>query len=70
MLLGSATPSLETIYNAREGRYQHRANDPAAGLYIHPSALHGILMGVSGTNVAWRWSGHPELAPKSAAGSS
>ena len=56
--------------HARGGRHQQLANDPAAGLYIHPSALHGILMGVSGTNVAWRWSGHPELAPKSAAGSS
>lgn len=56
--------------DARKGRYQQLANDPAAGLYIHPSALHGILMGVSATNVAWRWSGHPELAPKSAAGSS
>ncbi len=56
--------------DARDNRYQMLANDPAAGLYIHPSSLHGILMGVSGTNVAWRWSGHPELAPKSAAGSS
>ncbi len=56
--------------DARDGRYQQLANDPAAGLYIHPSALHGILMGVSGTNVAWRWSGHPELAPASASGSS
>lgn len=56
--------------DARDGRYQLLAADPAAGLYIHPTALHGILMGVSATNVAWRWSGHPELAPKSAAGSS
>ena len=56
--------------DASDSRYQLLANDPAAGLYIHPSALHGILMGVSGTNVAWRWSGHPELAPTSADGSS
>ncbi len=56
--------------DARDGRYQLLANDAAAGLYIHPSALHGILMGVSATNVAWRWSGRPELAPASAAGSS
>jgi catechol 2,3-dioxygenase-like lactoylglutathione lyase family enzyme len=33
------------------------------GLFIHPSALCGMLMGVSGTNVGWRWSGRPELAP-------
>ncbi len=67
------TPNAAAIkerLDSRDGRYQQLANDPAAGLYIHPSALHGILMGVSGTNVAWRWSGHPELAPKSAAGSS
>lgn len=62
--------AIKARLDAREGRYQQLANDPAAGLYIHPSALHGILMGVSATNVAWRWSGHPELAPSSAAGSS
>lgn len=32
------------------------------GLFIHPSALHGVLMGVSRTNLAWNWSGRPELA--------
>ncbi len=32
------------------------------GLFIHPSALHGMLMGVSRTNFAWAWSGRPELA--------
>lgn len=64
------TAAIKERLDARDSRYQLLANDPAAGLYIHPSALHGILMGVSGTNVAWRWSGHPELAPKSAAGSS
>jgi catechol 2,3-dioxygenase-like lactoylglutathione lyase family enzyme len=37
------------------------------GLFIHPSALCGMLMGVSGTNVGWRWSGRPELAPSRAA---
>jgi catechol 2,3-dioxygenase-like lactoylglutathione lyase family enzyme len=36
------------------------------GLFIHPSALCGMLMGVSGTNVGWRWSGRPELAPSRA----
>jgi hypothetical protein len=33
------------------------------GLFFHPSTLHGVLMGVSRTNVAWTWSGRPELAP-------
>ena len=36
------------------------------GLFIHPSALCGMLMGVSATNVGWRWSGRPELAPSRA----
>lgn len=34
------------------------------GLFFHPSTLHGMLMGVSRTNVAWIWSGRPELAPE------
>ncbi|MBI2913816.1 MAG: VOC family protein, partial [Chloroflexi bacterium] len=34
------------------------APDPEEGsLFIHPSALHGVLMGVSRTNMAWTWSG-------------
>ena len=32
------------------------------GLFIHPSSLHGVLLGVSRTNLAWLWSGRPELA--------
>jgi catechol 2,3-dioxygenase-like lactoylglutathione lyase family enzyme len=31
------------------------------GLFIHPSALHGVLMGISRPTYAWTWSGHPEL---------
>jgi len=34
------------------------------GMFFHPSTLHGVLMGVSRTNVAWMWSGRPELAPE------
>lgn len=30
--------------------------------FIHPASLHGVLMGVSRTNVAWLWSGRPDLA--------
>ena len=33
--------------------------------FIHPSSLHGVLMGVSRTNIAWLWSGRPDLAGKS-----
>jgi catechol 2,3-dioxygenase-like lactoylglutathione lyase family enzyme len=42
---------------------------PETGLFIHPSALFGMLMGVSATNYAWVWSGHPELAGAGAAAS-
>ncbi|MEE2703636.1 MAG: VOC family protein [Myxococcota bacterium] len=31
-------------------------------LFIHPSALCGVLFGVSRTHHAWTWSGRPELA--------
>jgi len=47
----------------RGARYTGRSDDPnPEGLFIHPSALHGMLMGVSRTNLAWTWSGRPELA--------
>ncbi|MCH8994448.1 MAG: hypothetical protein IH959_05695 [Chloroflexi bacterium] len=48
---------------AREARWAGRSDDPnPEGLFIHPSSLHGVLMGVSRTNLAWTWSGRPELA--------
>ncbi len=48
---------------ARSARWAGRSDDPnPAGLFIHPTALHGVLMGVSRTNLAWQWSGRPELA--------
>ena len=31
------------------------------GLWVHPSALHGLLLGVSRTTLAWEWSGRPAL---------
>lgn len=44
-------------------RWAGRSDDPnPEGLFIHPSSLHGVLMGVSRTNLAWSWSGRPELA--------
>lgn len=45
---------------ARHARRQDEHNPE--GLFVHPSALHGVLLGVSRTNLAWRWSGRPELA--------
>lgn len=38
-----------------------------AGIFIHPSTFHGVLMGCSRTNLAWTWSGRPELAGAEAA---
>jgi catechol 2,3-dioxygenase-like lactoylglutathione lyase family enzyme len=47
----------------RGARWAGRSDDPnPEGLFIHPSALHGVLLGVSRTNLAWTWSGRPELA--------
>lgn len=30
------------------------------GLFVHPKALGGVMLGVSRTRYAWTWSGHPE----------
>ena len=47
----------------RDARWAGRSDDPnPEGLFIHPASLHGVLMGVSRTNLAWNWSGRPELA--------
>jgi hypothetical protein len=47
----------------RGARFTPRGGDPLAerdGLWIHPSALSGLLLGISRTTVAWEWSGRPE----------
>ncbi|HUM18033.1 MAG TPA: VOC family protein [Candidatus Nitrosotalea sp.] len=47
----------------RQARFTPRGGDPLAerdGLWIHPSALGGLLLGISRTTVAWEWSGRPE----------
>jgi catechol 2,3-dioxygenase-like lactoylglutathione lyase family enzyme len=55
--------AIQDRLEAREARYTGRTDDPnPEGIFIHPTALHGMLMGVSRTNLAWRWSGRPELA--------
>jgi hypothetical protein len=41
-------------------RAEHREEE-RDGLWVHPSALHGVLLGVSRTTLAWEWSGRPEL---------
>ncbi len=36
------------------------SDDNDDGLFIHPKALGGLMVGVSRTSYAWTWSGHPE----------
>jgi 4-hydroxyphenylpyruvate dioxygenase-like putative hemolysin len=56
-------PIIERL-EARHMRFAGRdPKDPnPAGIFIHPSTFHGVLMGCSRTNLAWQWSGRPELA--------
>jgi catechol 2,3-dioxygenase-like lactoylglutathione lyase family enzyme len=49
---------------SREARFAQDESYPNSSLFIHPSALHGMLIGVSAKNEAWRWSGRPDLAPQ------
>ena len=55
--------------DAHGARYAGR--DPESpnpeGIFLHPSTLHGMLMGCSRTNLAWTWSGRPDLAGREAA---
>ncbi|MEX2226695.1 MAG: VOC family protein [Dehalococcoidia bacterium] len=53
---------------ARDMRFAGHDRDGgfSEGLFFHPSTLHGVLMGVSRTDVAWTWSGRPDLAPAAA----
>lgn len=43
-------------------RFTRRTQTPVErdGLWIHPSALNGVLMGVSRHSLAWQWSGRPD----------
>ncbi len=57
---GDTGPIRERL-DARGARYTADL-DHTASMFIHPTALHGMLMGISVTNQAWLWSGRPELA--------
>lgn len=55
--------SLRERLEENKARFADAEGRPAdTGLFIHPSALFGMLMGVSKTNYAWVWSGRPQLA--------
>lgn len=55
--------AIQQRLDEREARWTATADYPEAGLFIHPTSLHGMLMGISRTNVAWSWSGRPDLVP-------
>lgn len=61
-------PIVERL-DARGMRYAGR--DPESpnpeGIFLHPATMHGVLIGCSRTNLAWTWSGRPELAGTDAA---
>jgi Glyoxalase/Bleomycin resistance protein/Dioxygenase superfamily len=46
----------------RGARYTAGREDGGGNIFTHPTALCGMLMGISRTNLAWTWSGRPELA--------
>jgi|HubBroStandDraft_6_1064221.scaffolds.fasta_scaffold341692_1 4-hydroxyphenylpyruvate dioxygenase-like putative hemolysin len=57
------TDTVEAIaerLQARGGRFTPRNEGVHDGLWIHPTAFCGVLVGLSRTNVAWRWSGDSE----------
>lgn len=52
---------------ARAAGHWSGAADEADNLFVHPAALHGVMLGISRTSHAWTWSGQPErVVPRSA----
>ena len=56
------TGAIRERLEARGSRYTAGRENRGGNLFIHPTALHGMLMGISRANLAWTWSGRPELA--------
>ncbi len=54
-------PRLTERLKAAGKRYSGDMDGEDNSIFIHPSAIHGLLMGVSRMSVGWTWSGHPEL---------
>ena len=57
-------PAVIARLNGAGARWTPRGADQAQerdGLWVHPGALHGVLLGVSRTTLSWGWSGRPEL---------
>ncbi len=56
-------PAIIERLERHDARFARRRDEQnPEGLFIHPKSLHGVLLGVSRTNLAWLWSGRPELA--------
>lgn len=55
------TAPLKERLDAGGARYAG-GQEPTSSVFIHPTATHGVLIGVSPKNQAWTWSGRPELA--------
>lgn len=49
--------ALASKLDAAGARHSPSSSGEGPGLFIHPGALNGVLMGVSQTDVAWSWSG-------------
>jgi catechol 2,3-dioxygenase-like lactoylglutathione lyase family enzyme len=61
------TPGLARRLDEAGARYAgDPSKDPRTSIFIHPSATHGVLIGVSPKDQAWTWSGRPELAQRHA----
>ena len=60
--------AIESRLTARGARFAANRRDEAGlnGLFIHPSAFLGVLIGVSRTEQAWMWSGDPDRAHRAA----
>ena len=56
------TGAIRERLEARGSRYTAGRENGGGNLFVHPTALHGMLMGISRANLAWTWSGRPELA--------
>ena len=64
-------PIIERLERHEMRHAGRNPEDPnPGGTFIHPATFHGVLMGVSRTNLAWTWSGHPELAGQGATAAS
>ncbi len=61
--------ALAARLRSQGARFAESEGQPSGtGLFVHPSSLFGMLMGVSVKDYAWIWSGHPELVPAQYAG--